>query len=75
MCNIVEEYVAERLAEVKAETEAKLLMAKAEADKKATPSKLDSIKNLMKKTYWSAEEAMDAIGIPKADYTRYLAML
>ena len=60
MCNIVEEYVAERLAEIKAETENK---------------NINSIKRLMNKTHWSAEEAMDAIGIPKADYTRYLAML
>lgn len=67
MCNIVEEYVAERLAESEA--------ARAEAEAKAATSKLDSIKNLMKNMHWSPEEAMCAIGIPKADYTRYLAML
>lgn len=74
MCNIVEEYVAERLAEEKAaRAEAEARVAKAEA--KAAISKLDSIKNLMKNMHWSPEEAMCAIGIPKTDYTRYLAML
>ena len=64
MCNIVEEYVAERLAE-----------AKAEAKAEATNNTLNSIKNLMKNTHWSAEKAMEAIGIPKSDYTQYLALL
>ena len=54
MCNIVEEYVAERVAEIKAETE-----------KEITISKLYSVKNLMTKIHWTAEEAMDAIGLPK----------
>lgn len=67
MCNIVEEYVAERLAESEA--------ARTEAEAKAATSKLDSIKNRMKNMHWSPEEAMCAIGIPKTDYTRYLAML
>ena len=67
MCNIVEEYVAERLAESEA--------ARTEAETKAATSKLDSIKNRMKNMHWSPEEAMWAIGIPKTDYTRYLAML
>ena len=52
MCNIIEEYVAERMAEAKAE---------------ATNNTLKSIRKLMQKTHWSAEEAMDAIDIPKAD--------
>ena len=64
MCNIVEEYVAERLAE-----------AKAEAKAEATNNTLNSIKNLMKNTHWSAEKAMEAIGIPKSDFTHYLALL
>lgn len=88
MCNIVEEYVAERMAEAKAEL-AKAEAARAEseaarvkseaarvkAEEKAATSKLDSIKNLMKNTHWSAEKAMEAIGIPKSDYTQYLALL
>lgn len=67
MCNIVEEYVAERLAESEA--------ARAEAEAKAATSKLDSIKNLMKNMHLSAEDAMSALDIPKNNYTRYLAML
>ena len=81
MSNIVEEYVAERMAEAKAEL-AKAEAARAEseaarvkAEEKAATSKLDSIKNLMKNTHWSAEKAMEAIGIPKSDYTQYLALL
>ena len=46
MCNIVEEYVAERMAEAKAE---------------ATNNTLKSIRKIMQKTHWSAEEAMDAL--------------
>ena len=40
-----------------------------------TRGTINSIKNLMKNMHWSAEEAMDAIDIPKADYPRYLALL
>ena len=43
MCNIIEEYVAERMAEAKAE---------------ATNNTLKSIRKPMQKTHWSAEEAM-----------------
>ncbi|MGM9582060.1 MAG: hypothetical protein ACI3U2_12640, partial [Anaerovibrio sp.] len=71
MCNIVEEYVAERLAEEKAAR----LRAEEQAATATASSKLDSIKNLMKNTHWSAEKAMEAIGIPKSDFTRYLALL
>ena len=71
MCNIVEEYVAERLAEEKAKV--------AEAEKKAatakTNSNLNCIKNLMKSMQLSAENAMHAIGIPPAEHVHYLAML
>ena len=88
MCNIVEEYVAERMAEAKAEL-AKAEAARAEseaaraeseaarvkAEEKAATSKLDSIKNLMKNLHLSAEDAMSAIGIPKSDFTHYLALL
>ena len=49
--------------------------AKAEAKAEATNNTLNSIKNLMKNTHWSAEKAMEAIGIPKSDYTQYLALL
>ena len=67
MCNIVEEYVAERLAEEKA--------ARLRAEEKAATSKLDSIKNLMQNLHLSAKDAMSAIGIPKSDFTHYLALL
>ena len=71
MCNIIEEYVAERLAEEKAAR----LRAEEQAATATAISKLDSIKNLMKNMHWSAEKAMEAIGIPKSDFTRYLAPL
>ena len=74
MCNIVEEYVAERMAEAKAELD-KEKAARVKAEEKAATSKLDSIKNLMKNTHWSAEKAMEAIGIPKSAFTHYLALL
>ena len=74
MCNIVEEYVAERMAEAKAEL-AKAEAARVKAEEKAATSKLDSIKNLMKNLHLSAEDAMSAIGIPKSDFTHYLALL
>ena len=95
MCNIVEEYVAERMAEANAElaraeaaraeseaarvkseaARAESEAARVKAEEKAATSKLDSIKNLMKNTNWSAEKAMEAIGIPKSDFTQYLALL
>ena len=64
MCNIVEEYVAERMAEAKAELD-KEKASRVKAEEKATTSKLDSIKDLMKNLHLSAEDAMSAIGIPK----------
>ena len=71
MCNIVEEYVAERLAEEKAAR----LRAEEKAATATAISKLDSIKNLMTTMHWSAETALEAIGIPKSDFTHYLALL
>ncbi len=38
-------------------------------------STINSIKNLMLNRHWSAEEAMDAIGIEKSEYQQYLALL
>ena len=51
MCNIVEEYVAERVAEAKAE--------------EAKNKDLSSIRTLMKNMHLSAEDAMSALDIPK----------
>ena len=36
---------------------------------------INSIKNLMKNMHWSAEEAMEAIGIEQSQYKQYLALL
>ena len=38
-------------------------------------STINSIRNLMKNMHWSAEEAMEAIGIDKAQHEQYLALL
>ena len=38
-------------------------------------STINSIKNLMKNMHWSAEEAMEAIGIEQSQYKQYLALL
>ena len=69
MCNIVEEYTAKKVAEAAARSRDEgiregLLIAN-----------LTNIKNIMQNKHWSAEEAMAAIGIPKSDFTRYLALL
>ena len=74
MCNIVEEYVAERMAEAKAKL-AKAEAARVKAEEKAATRKLDSTKNLMNNTHGSAEKAMEAIGIPRSVCTHYLALL
>ena len=37
--------------------------------------KADSVRNLMKNLKLTAEQAMDALGIPKSDYNKYLTML
>ena len=36
---------------------------------------LNNIKSIMRNMHLSAEKAMEAIGIPKSDFTRYLALL
>ena len=36
---------------------------------------MDVIRNLMKNLKMTAEQAMEAIGIPKSDYNKYLTML
>ena len=38
-------------------------------------STINSIRNLMKNMHWSAEEAMEAIGIEQSQYKQYLALL
>ena len=36
---------------------------------------VDSIKNIMKNMKMSAEQAMDALGIPKSEHNKYMTML
>lgn len=36
---------------------------------------ITSIRNLMKTTNWSAEQAMKALQIPASEYEKYLAMI
>ena len=38
-------------------------------------TKTTDIRNLMKNLKMTAEQAMEAIGIPKSDYNKYLTML
>ena len=38
-------------------------------------STINSIRNLMKDMHWSAEEAMEAIGIEQSQYKQYLTLL
>lgn len=61
MCKAVEEYAKE--------------YAEKYAKKQAEQEKLDSIRNLIKNVGWTAEKAMEALGIPQKDFKRYLALL
>ena len=65
MCNIVEEYTAKKVAEAAARSR----------DEGMRIANLNNIRNIMRNMHLSAEDAMCAIGIPKSDYTQYLAML
>ena len=38
-------------------------------------AQIASIRNLMKKTGWSAEKAMDMLDIPKENWNRYLKLM
>ena len=48
--------------------------AKGEA-KGIDKARLESIKNLMKNVGWTIQQAMDALGIPKSEQSRYIAEL
>ena len=65
MCNIVEEYTAKKVAEVSARSR----------DEGMRIANLTNIKNIMRNKHWSAEEAMEAIGIEQSQYKQYLALL
>ena len=38
-------------------------------------ARLESIKNLMKNVGWTIQQAMDALGIPKSEQSKYVAKL
>ena len=38
-------------------------------------ARLESIKNLMKNVGWTIQQAMDALGIPKSEQSKYIAEL
>ena len=65
MCNIVEEYTAKKVAEASARSR----------DEGMRIANLTNIKNIMRNKHWSAEEAMEAIGIEQSQYEQYLALL
>ena len=65
MCNIVEEYTAKKVAEAAARSR----------DEGMRIANLTNIKNIMRNKHWSAEEAMEAIGIDKAQHEQYMALL
>ena len=69
MCNIVEEYTAKKVAEATAEAAAR------SRDEGMRIANLNNIRNIMRNMHLSAEDAMSAIGIPKSDFTHYLALL
>lgn len=73
MCNIVEEYTAKKVAEAAAEATAR---GRDEGIREGLRiANLTNIKNIMQNKHWSAEEAMEAIGIEQSQYKQYLALL
>ena len=61
MCEAVEKYA-----------EKKYDYGKAEGKEEG---KVESIRALMKNLKWSAEKAMESIGVPKSEYPNYMKML
>lgn len=45
------------------------------AEEAREESKFESIKNLMDSCKWIIEQAMEALKIPKNDYSKYIAMM
>ena len=67
------EDMCEVLDRVEAKGEAKgIAIGEAKGIDKA---RLESIKNLMKNVGWTIQQAMDALGIPKSEQSRYIAKL
>lgn len=46
-----------------------------DAEEAREESKFESIKNLMDSCKWIIEQAMEALKIPKNDYSKYIAMM
>ena len=60
MCNIVEEYTAKKVAEAAARSRDEGIREGLRI------ANLNNIKNIMRNKHWSAEEAMEAIGIEQS---------
>ena len=69
MCDALRELMKEEIQEEK--DEAIKVATKTTKDK----TLLESIKSLMKKMKWTAEQAMDALSISASDQKRYSSML
>ena len=65
MCQALEELMKDKIAE-------EVTKGKDEATKNTI---VDNIKELMKNMKWTAKQAMEALGIPDADQSKYSAML
>ena len=61
MCQALKELMKDEIAE--------------EVTKEITKEKIVDIKKLMKNMKWTADQAMNALGIPDADQSKYSAML
>ena len=44
-------------------------------EKGVDETRITTVRNLMKSLKFTAEQAMEAIGIPKSEYNKYLTML
>ena len=69
MCDIMEQYREEGIAEGMAKGMAKGM------EKGMEKGMYDAIKSLMESCKWTAEQAMEALKIPKSDFAKYMAML
>ena len=73
MCEVLDRVEAKGEAKGIAIGEAKgIAIGEAKGIDKA---RLESIKNLMKNVGWTIQQAMDALGIPKSEQSRYVAKL
>ena len=61
MCEAVEKYAEKRAEKESAKAELRV--------------RIESIRNLMKNLKLTAEQAMEYIGIPKSEYSKYMNLL